>query len=75
MPLKKPWFGPKRFIGWGASPASWEGWVVTAIYILLVIVTFKNLGRNLAVGVFIGLTIILLVIIKLTGRFGRASTF
>lgn len=28
--MRKGWFGPKR-MGWGASPSSWEGWVVTAI--------------------------------------------
>lgn len=26
---KKPWFGPKKF-GYGWSPRSWEGWLVTA---------------------------------------------
>ena len=25
----KPWFRPKR-IGWGWSPASWQGWAVLA---------------------------------------------
>lgn len=28
---KTAWFGPKRW-GWGWSPASWQGWVVTAAF-------------------------------------------
>jgi hypothetical protein len=30
--MKPGWFGPKR-IGWGASPRSWQGWVVTLGFI------------------------------------------
>ena len=29
------WFKPKRY-GIGAAPASWEGWVVSAIYAVVV---------------------------------------
>lgn len=32
--MKRGWFGPK-LIGWGASPASWEGWAVTGAFVLL----------------------------------------
>ena len=28
---KTAWFGPKRW-GWGWSPASWQGWVVTIAF-------------------------------------------
>ncbi len=28
---KTAWFGPKRW-GWGWSPASWQGWVVTLAF-------------------------------------------
>jgi len=24
------WFGPKRLIGWGWSPVTWQGWLLTA---------------------------------------------
>ena len=33
MILRRGWFGPKR-IGWGASPASWEGWAATGVFVL-----------------------------------------
>ena len=37
MPLftKKPWFGPK-IAGWGWTPVSWQGWLATVIFVLLV---------------------------------------
>lgn len=38
------WFRPKR-VGWGWSPASWEGWTVTAAVVVLVV-----LSAVLAVG-------------------------
>lgn len=28
----RPWFRPKRY-GLGFSPASWQGWVLTAAYV------------------------------------------
>lgn len=34
--MKRGWFGPKAF-GWGVSPASWEGWLATAVMILAMI--------------------------------------
>lgn len=34
--MKRGWFGPKVF-GWGASPASWEGWLATAVFVAAMI--------------------------------------
>lgn len=44
--MKRAWFGPKR-IGWGASPASWEGWAATGVFILAMLLT-GNLLRDVA---------------------------
>jgi hypothetical protein len=33
---KQPWFGPKRF-GYGYGPRTWQGWVVTGVLVLFVI--------------------------------------
>jgi len=30
------WFRPKR-IGWGISPNTWEGWLVTVLAVVLVL--------------------------------------
>ena len=35
MITKHAWFGPKR-IGWGWTPVSWEGWLVTALFVAVV---------------------------------------
>ena len=42
--MKRAWFGPKR-IGWCASPASWQGWAATGVFILAMLLT-GNLLRN-----------------------------
>ena len=34
QPVSKPWFQAKR-LGYGASPASWQGWGATALLVLL----------------------------------------
>ena len=31
---RKPWFKPKRF-GYGWTPASWQGWAVTLVLLVL----------------------------------------
>ena len=36
--MKRGWFGPKLF-GWGASPASWQGWVATLVFVVAMGVT------------------------------------
>ena len=28
----QPWFGPKRY-GWGLTPISWQGWLLTGAYV------------------------------------------
>jgi hypothetical protein len=33
---KEPWFA-KRRIGWGLNPQSWQGWVLTLILMLILI--------------------------------------
>ena len=41
---RQPWFGRKRVVGWGLTPISWQGWLLTAVYIAIVVV----LGATLA---------------------------
>ncbi|MCA9486741.1 hypothetical protein H6501_00925 [Candidatus Woesearchaeota archaeon] len=36
MNVHKYWFKPKRY-GYGATPSSWEGWVVVLLFIFLLI--------------------------------------
>jgi len=39
--MKKPWFKAKIY-GWGWYPASWQGWLIVLIYIVLVSTFFSN---------------------------------
>ena len=34
----KLWFKPRRLSGWGWMPASWEGWVVVAVSLVITLV-------------------------------------
>ena len=43
---KKLWFKRKTY-GWGWTPTSWEGWVVIAIYVLLITPIFFYSDNNL----------------------------
>lgn len=45
MITKRPWFGPKRF-GWGWTPISWEGWLVTAFVLAVTIAASVAFGRS-----------------------------
>jgi hypothetical protein len=31
------WFGPKRHVGWGWTPTSWQGWAFTAVWTVVVV--------------------------------------
>lgn len=44
---RRPWFGPKR-LGWGWSPASWQGWAVTAGFVVVVVVAMRITHRSAA---------------------------
>ena len=39
------WFGPKT-IGWGASPSSWEGWLLVAVYVGIMILIARYPGAS-----------------------------
>jgi len=38
------WFGPKRY-GWGFTPVSWQGWLVTGAYVVAVFVLVATLAK------------------------------
>ena len=63
----KPWFGPKRFFGWGWTPVSWEGWAVIGVFIILIlpsVIVLQGGEKTTAVIVLIGA---LLTVCMLTG--------
>lgn len=44
---KEPWFGPKKYLGWGWSIASWQGAVVVIILVALLAGDFTLFHRTL----------------------------
>jgi hypothetical protein len=42
---KQPWFGPKRF-GNGYGPRTWQGYLVTAVLLLIVVIVGGLAGAH-----------------------------
>ena len=65
---QKPWFG-KRTIGWGLNSITWQGWLVTTIFSIVVILDFSYLKMNTTrILIFILALIIFIIIAILTGE-------
>lgn len=45
--MGKGWFGPKKF-GWGISPRSWQGWVVSLVLLVGVAASVRWIGPVLS---------------------------
>lgn len=66
--MKKLWFKRKSY-GWGWTPNTWQGWVVTIVYcaILIALASFVswNNTREMIVRFFLPLVIVTLVFIRI----------
>ena len=58
------WFKPREF-GYGATPVTWEGWTVTVVTMIVVVMT-SMLAPVLAGGPAGGLTAIVIVVLAIT---------
>lgn len=68
MITKNPWFGPKRGIGWGWTPVSWQGWLVSALFVAVVVwasIAFR--GTAMTIYVSLAAVAALVVVCLLTG--------
>ena len=45
--VRTPWFGDKR-VGFGLSPRTWQGWALTAGFLVLIVATVGVPGPTLA---------------------------
>lgn len=54
---KESWFGNKH-IGWGLSPITWQGWIVTLIFLLIIIMDILYVHR-----ILISIIIIIMAIV------------
>ena len=70
--MKKIWFRRKLY-GWGWTPASWEGWLATAVYIFIVIINTLRLSSgavtqtDFLISILV-LTLLFILITFLTGE-------
>jgi hypothetical protein len=60
---RKLWFAPRRWGGWGWSPVSVEGWVVT-IAAVVVILVFAIGGHAAAPGVVVAAVLVVICAAK-----------
>ena len=42
---RRPWFGPRRVFGWGWTPVTWQGWLVTAVFVVAIVLASRILRR------------------------------
>lgn len=40
--MKKYWFVAKSY-GWGWTPSSWQGWLVLAVFVVLIVLNFLRI--------------------------------
>jgi hypothetical protein len=64
---KKVWFEPRRWGGWGWTPASWEGWVVIASVLAAIVVISAVMKDGRSVAPTFVLVGVLLVVCWLKG--------
>jgi hypothetical protein len=64
---QKSWFGKKR-VGYGPAPATWQGWIITLLLILTIILDFLHFRISItSITIFIIALIVFFVITILTG--------
>ncbi len=66
---REPWFS-KRRIGWGLNPSSWQGWVLTLILILIIILDGVYLYKTVLFVIILTVAVICYLIVAfLTSEF------
>jgi hypothetical protein len=43
--MPRPWFGQRR-VGWGLRPISWQGWLLTVLYLLVAFAAARALAAH-----------------------------
>lgn len=63
---RESWFGPKSYVGWGWRPLTWQGWLVTLGFVILVIGALRISPGTRVLDVVAALLVFCLVVL-LTG--------
>ncbi len=67
MITSRPWFGPKKYLGWGWTPITWEGWLTTAVFLAAFLVCFLVIGGGAGIAGGLILVAAYLGMVLLTG--------
>ncbi len=43
--VKKPWFKNKSY-GWGWTPATWQGWLILALFVIYIVRDFMQIDAR-----------------------------
>ncbi len=65
--VPKSWF-VRRYFGRGWYPATWEGWAVSVLYVIFVILAAKMLEKVVSTLVIVVLSVVFLLLCKYKGR-------
>ena len=68
-PGSSAWFAPKRY-GFGATPATWQGWLLTAVFVVALIMAGERMPTDrtkLAVGLALTAAFVAIVAVKTEG--------
>ena len=55
--MPREWFGRKR-VGWGVRPVSWQGWLLTVVYLLGAYAAARALAAHHVVLFVTGLAVV-----------------
>ncbi|QDQ97009.1 hypothetical protein [Tomitella fengzijianii] len=64
---RQPWFGPKRGVGWGWRPVTWQGWLIVAVFIALVVASGLVFAGATAFVAVVVLVVVLIGVCAITG--------
>jgi L-asparagine transporter-like permease len=71
----RAWFG-KRILGWGYRPVSLEGWLVTIVFLIAIIVNMNyNNKTTIGYAILVVMLIIFFIIARLTGDAPGSETW
>ncbi len=64
--VKTPWCGPRR-LGWGRTPITWQGWAVSVVFLVAMVVCGEFIRGIPTAIVEIGLVALLMAVCALPG--------
>ena len=64
--MTKYWFKPKRY-GYGATPSSWEGWLICIVFIIYIIWRIPTLNQS-NIRFFLELIVLIIILVYISKK-------